>query len=382
MMRNPLRKTTAPRKIELNDLAAAFWLDKPPGKTPSKTVSNKGNSSERSWENPETKEFWQQCVTPYRNVISPPIFETIESLLSEIDNLPECPSVFKDDEQTPQKYLELSGVSLLAHTLNVCREIVELLKTRENDFGPHVGKALIAALGHDIGKHPTAHIPHILHSFKSALWLQQRIGHLEGREQIIAAIRLHHSDNNKEKVLKENPILAALVKADLHARQKELEALKNQNKTENTTMVDGSLSLNGFDPSLPDTDPKNVKVWFTKENFLSGLKSRITAVGFDAFCFNNQIYFSPPVIQQVLNRLRAENGFTSLSSPAQIREILSKAIPQVRNQKYRLSFKNNLKPLSRWFFVFDASMFESTGKINEDTPRDLEGRWLKSLGPI
>ena len=88
----------------------------------------------------------------------------------------------------------LSGVTLLDHTLNVCREAVDILKAKENDFQMIVGKTLIAALAHDVGKHPTAFIVNMPHSFKSAMWLQKRIHELRDREQIIEAVRLHHRD--------------------------------------------------------------------------------------------------------------------------------------------------------------------------------------------
>ncbi len=375
-------RSKIPRRINLDDLAQAFWQDRSTDEVCSDDHGHISSETEPNWENPDVQDFWLQYVRPFQNTMALPVFRTIQTLLAELEKMEVCPSVSESDEETPKQYLALSQISLIEHSLSVCREAVDLLRVKENDFQMNVGKILVAALGHDMGKHPAAFIPNMPHSYKSAMWLQKRIGHLRDREQVIEAVRLHHADNRMRNGSPGNPILPILIQADLNARQKELANVNIEKQMENPGQTKHSHSSKENDPKLPETDQEKGNNWFSKGTFLKHLRSRITCMGFDSFCFNDNVYFSPAIVKSALNQMRHLHGLPDIESRPEIQRLLSSQMPEVRNEKYRLRFKNNCKPLKKWFYVFEASQLRSLGEMDNNNPRDREGRWLKNLDPI
>ena len=234
-----------------------------------------------------------------------------------------------------------------------------------------VGKTLIAALAHDIGKHPTAHIANMPHSFKSAMWLQKWVHELRDRAQIIEAVRLHHRNPSNSY----NRLLPILVQADRNARQKELadfaiekqtkSAGGNPNKNEHSTI---------FFEEQNEEDP-----WFVKDVFFDRLKSQITCMGFDAFYYDGQGYFSASLVENTLNDMRSGKNIPHFKSRLECIQFILVQLPELRNEKYSLKFKGNFKPKRMWFYVLEQSDLGSLEGVNTNTPRDREGRWLVDL---
>jgi hypothetical protein len=376
------KRIQIPRKIALDDLARAFWQDPPIDEALSAEPDHGHPSTAPDWQTDAVRDFWLQYVRPFGNTITAPVLKTIRDLLMELEAMAPCPSVTEADHETPGQYLALSGIALMDHALNVSREAVDLLKAKETDFQMRLGKLLIAALTHDVGKHPSARIAHMPHSYNSAMWLQQRIGHLKDREQIIEAVRLHHAGGGSCKTAPANPILSILMQADRIARQKELANLAFEKQRQN--------SGNQERPQLPedrmriDSDHGEEKEahWFSKEMFLEDLHSQISVMGFDAFRHKGRAYFSPSIIKGALNRLRRQRGLSDIRSGARIRKILSMHVPEVANEKCRLRFKQNFKPMKRWFYIFPPSLSGASEKTDPGIPRDRKGRWLKGIDRI
>ena len=359
----------APKKIALNDLAKAFWQG-PQADTSTGKEPEKASDSEIIWENPTIQHFWIQYVRPYQNTIGKPVFHAIYSIIVEIEELEPCSSISESDEETPDQYKVLSGISLLDHTLNVCRETVDILKAKENDFQMIVGKTLIVALAHDIGKHPTAHVANMPHSFKSAMWLQKRIHELRDREQIIQAVRLHHRDPSTP----DNRLLPILVQADRNARQKELADFSVEKQTK--SMGD---DLKNEEKSMFVETQNTDDSWFSKEIFFEKLKSQITCMGFDAFYYEGQGYFSASLVENTLNDMRSSKNIPHFKSRPECIQFILVQMPKLRNEKYNLKFKGNFKPKRMWFYVLEQSDLGSLEGVNTNTPRDREGRWLMAL---
>jgi outer membrane protein OmpA-like peptidoglycan-associated protein len=116
--------------------------------------------------------------------------------------------------------------------------------------------------------------------------------------------------------------------------------------------------------------------------FLEDLHSQITVMGFDAFRYKGRAYFSPLVITGALNRLRRQHGLSDIRSRVRIRKSLSMHVPEAANEKCRLRFKQNFKPMKRWFYVFPPSLSGASEKTGPDIPRDRKGRWLKGIDRI
>ena len=157
----------------------------------------------------------------------------IAQLLMLLDREGECASVVSQqaaagDVETSwdsSTYRKLGKVSLLDHTLNVAELVIAELDKEE--AGHMVNDAVIAALGHDIGKLPSKR-PKVYsfgdHPLTSAMVLQDLPGssRLKHRDEIQNAIKLHHKgdlNNLMTKILKE---------ADMKARQAELELVGTQ----------------------------------------------------------------------------------------------------------------------------------------------------------
>lgn len=351
-------------------------------KAPSEDSDLISSDKALNWKNPNIRDFWLQYIRPFQSTMALPVFQAIQNLLTEIETMEAWPSVSEADEETPKHYLVLSHISLMDHTLNVSREAVDLLKVKENDFQMNVGKILIVALGHDMGKHPSALVPNMPHSYKSAMWLQQRIGHLRDREQIIEAVRLHHIDHESRKTSPGNSLLPILIQADLNARQKELANVNIEKQMKNPGQKKYNHSPNKNAPKHPEPDEEKRDNWFSKNKFLEHLKPTITCMGFDSFCFDNHVYFAPSIVESALNQMRQFHGLTDIQSRSEIQRVLSSHMPEVRNEKCRLRFKNNFKPIKKWFFIFEAAQLGTLRETDQNNPRDRKGRWLKNIDRI
>ena len=363
----------APKRIALNDLSQAFWQDKPIDKTSNPILNENTSDHEKNWENPVIHHFWIQYVRPYQNTIGEPIFHAINAIIAEMVKLQPCSSISEADEETPDQYRVLSDISLLEHTLNVCREAVDILKAKENDFQMIVGKTLIVALAHDVGKHPAAFIANMPHSFKSAMWLQKGIHELRDREQIIEAVRLHHRDPSTS----DNRLLPILIQADRKARQKELADFNIEKQTKSA----GKNLKNEEGPIFFEA-PYEEDPWFFKEVFFERLKSQMTCMGFDAFYYNGQGYFSASLVENTLNDMRSSKNIPPFKSRPECVQFILFQLPQFKNEKYRLKFNGNFKPKKMWLYVLEASCLGSVERVDTNIPRDREGRWLKDLERI
>ncbi len=380
MRHNWFGRSRASRKIELGDLAKAFWQDRPPANAPTDPQEVSVAEADSSWKNQRTQDFWVQYVNPYRKTMTSPLLETIAYLLKELEKMVDSPSVIEGDEGTPEQYRVLTGVSLLDHTLNVGQEALDLLKARENDYQMMVGKTLVAALGHDVGKHPKARITHMPHAVSSAMWLQAFIVHLKDRVEIIDAVRRHHEGS--ASLPKDNAILPILMQADANARQKELGNYHFEKQVEKQKHTGNDTINMENEPTIPGPSMETPATWISKENLIEQLHSRITCMGFDAFHFDGLVYVAPSVVEAVLNQMRASNGLPVIKSRSEVQTILTSCRAKAGNRKCRLRFKDDFKPMKRWFFIFEAAEFEPDHPIETNIPRDLEGRWLKSIDSL
>ncbi len=371
-----------PRQIRLGDLARAFWQERPEDQGAIKDQDAPRSGADPVFENQDIENFWLEYVRPFRSTMTAPMFQAIQALLLEIESLESCSSIAAADSETPRQYRVLSRITLLDHSLTVAREAVDLLRAKENDFQMHAGKILLAALFHDMGKHPSASIANMPHSYTGAVWLQKRIGQLRDREQIVEAVRLHHADYGLKKFSSNNPILPVLVQADRIARRKELARVSVEDQTIGAGQSICPPETDGDPQNSLELDDTQWDAWFSKEKFIAVLRTQITCMGFDGFCFGDEVYFSPSIVEVALNQIRAEQGLAPADFRQDLPRLITSRIPEARNEKYRLRFKDDFKPMKKWFFVFAAADFEPLGESARNHPRDQEGRWLKDLERI
>jgi len=180
--------------------------------------------SRPSFSNPEMDTFFadwvENCAVVKGNKLA-----VIEAILSILDREGDCPSVVrKNDTETDAKYDQdvfalLATIPLWQHTLAVARAMAK--KVTQEVMLPD---ALIAALGHDLGKIP-AHQEALYrtgdHPLVSLILLHQipEFEAMPNREEISEAIRQHHL------IKTGSPLAAALKEADRQVRLDEISRL-------------------------------------------------------------------------------------------------------------------------------------------------------------
>ncbi|GAB5047571.1 HD domain-containing protein [Thermodesulfovibrio sp. TK110] len=180
--------------------------------------------------------------------------KVIIDILTLLDTEGEVSSVVSGQSETESKlpqntFQMLSKISLTEHTIHVAEEILTIVP-----FGANAPKALIAALGHDLGKLPKFRNQYYTlgdHPFISVTVLDsiQSFKELVYADDILKAIRDHH--------LKPKDFLGeALKEADQRARRRELIFVqKNINIYKPT-----EEELNQSDPNVPEPDVQFVEL--------------------------------------------------------------------------------------------------------------------------
>jgi len=325
-----------------------------------------------------TQIFWHQYVVRYYGQIRvvAGLKEAIIFVLKEIDQNGGCSSIDPDDHETHQKYHCLSDVNLRDHSLSVAKKMVDLLEQRK-DVNLYAGKAILAGLCHDIGKlHKIT--PSAGHSYNSAQWIKHAVGsEMKKIDIVMEAVRMHHRPN--KTVLEKNPILHALLEAGHQVREDELRSLQRgvskalTDKDQQVVEKKESMVPKPKTPEKAHPVPFNWdKPGFPKKEFIEKLLSKITNFGFDAFSFEGNIYVSPKVMEEVIAELKDKTNGVELIS-----------LTWFVKTKFKLKFHNRkIKPLTRYYVVFDNHELDPTGKLEQGPPRDTEGRWLKKIVKI
>ncbi|RLB13759.1 MAG: hypothetical protein DRG82_15105 [Deltaproteobacteria bacterium] len=225
------------------------------------------------WDHERMNTFYRRYVVPHRKVLEHAGYLlAVTALLSLLDQQGDCPSVVRLNQHgwtiispaTPGHentvrifghgwgyfhgkedrgyqpignvrdsrniYDLLAEISLLDHSLNVAEKMIQhIRKTRSRDPELLLGKILVTALGHDVGKIPHLIGPHKYskgdHSYISYLVLKRAIftDCSPQQEEILKAVREHHLQIQEG-------LTYALRKADQAAREMETEMLASAGK--------------------------------------------------------------------------------------------------------------------------------------------------------
>ena len=212
------------------------------------------------WKHKRVISFRDRFVDPFSKVLEGSGYlGRIDALLSILDDHGDCPSVVqlwgdKEQEEIGNVYSLLSQISLLDHSLNVAEKIVgEIMERKVKDPEMLVGKLLVTALGHDIGKIPkfitASQYSKGDHAYLSYLVLKNAIltDNFPQREEILNAVREHHY-----KV--EKGLTGQLRKADHMAREMEAEQLAARGQPVNELIAALASVRTG---PVHDSEPEN-----------------------------------------------------------------------------------------------------------------------------
>ena len=317
-----------------------------------------------------TQIFWHQYVVRYYGQIRvvAGLKEAIIFVLKELDQNGRCSSIDADDHETHQKYHCLSEVNLRDHSLAVAQKMIDLLEQRK-DFNLYAGKAMLAGLSHDIGKlHKIT--PSAGHSYNSAQWIKHAAGsEMKNIDIVIEAVRMHHRPN--KTVLDKNPILHALLEAGHQVREDELRSMKmtsvkaSNDKDQLVVEKKESMESKQKTPDKEHTVPFDLdKPGFPKKEFIKKLVSKITNFGFDAFSFEGRTYVSPKVMEEVITELQDKT-----------KEEEQLGLNKFVKTKIKLKFQNRkMKPLTRYYVVFDNHELDIHGKIRTRPSQGCRGK--------
>ncbi len=298
------------------------------GETEKKT---EGREKENSvlFQDQELEAFYAKHIRDM-TVIPQQARKVIEGILEIMDREGGCPSVVKAHGEAESlleenAYSLLASVTLSRHTLNTAEEMLRLI-----DPGPMTPMAVIAALGHDLGKIPGYRKKLYSlgdHPVISVTILEKIPGFSEisNREDIVRAIRDHHRRPVDFFSLK-------LKEADQEARKKEIAhsiSLKNEEigdppkaqdgegQKQTVTVATEAGYAGGNNDDGKKTKPRELDLpWYDGQSILGEITPRINKMDegrWEAFSMSNgYVYVQVAFLWSVVKKVARQNGDSSV----------------------------------------------------------------------
>lgn len=200
----------------------------------------------------QSKIFINQAVLPYIKKMSSGHLKAIIRLINILEQNKDCPSVvafaktepnvlYQDREfvsfEKKTRFDIYAQISVYKHSLNVALQIVELVKAQNVNKKDLLGKAIVAALAHDVGKINKYEMLKFGENGKkvnfkefqsqphqniSSMILYDGFVDCPDLKEIAEAVQRHHSG----AIGKEELLLKILIDADKMTRDKELDSYK------------------------------------------------------------------------------------------------------------------------------------------------------------
>ena len=262
------------------------------------------------WRHERIYSFYQKHIAPFEKILGTSGYlKPVTMLLSLLDTHGDCPSVIQANQDHEYQAIQnvydlLAKISLLDHSLNVAEQMIaDVARSKTRDPEMIMGKILVAALGHDIGKIPDlmngetcrkGDHPYISYLvLKNAIFTETSPQH----EDILSAVKSHHFQ------IREG-FTHDLRKADQAAREMEAEQLSLRGESASPliqilheqTASDARSQEPGNILKDKATPPETIDLpWLDLEEFLSFIEPEINRVEnntyFRAFSMNNGLVY-------------------------------------------------------------------------------------------
>jgi len=376
------------REITLEELSV-YWMDKPVQRTepvnPVKQNSvdkagiNPPQGSEQLWKHAEINDFFTSYIMSHARIIENAALSAIKEILSILDESGgDCPSIVSGDEETPSQYHALTS-TLREHSLDISREAYDIIK--KNDRFLLMGKILIAALGHDLGKISgkdggTAVIA--IHAHKSAKMLEPIIKNIQYKDNILAAVQSHHLPKSELKRMEDDTVFI-LRQADWEARKKELDHLSVSYKPAEPEKTVDKVKTETFAESEPMS-------WLNLNSLTRIVKPHINMNGIGSvFSLKDTVYVCTGWLKDVIAKEAENNGdkeTASRCSDPGDQEIIDLIAEKLKSRalEYRVHFKDpERKPVDIQCYAFKSDLF---GNPDEIESRRKESGTLKTIKSI
>jgi hypothetical protein len=236
---------------------------------------------------PEIVSFRQNYLLPYDNVLRHSGFiGPVENLLAILDEHGDYPSVvnvqndqeYRSLRKIHGSYDALTHITLLEHSFNVTRELIDLIKKQAKDYDVSIGKWIMIALGHDIGKIPAFRVgPYAMgdHAIISYSHLDRLLSQdLPARKEILNAVRDHHF------AAVAAPATRLLRRADHAARTHEIQSVsQSAYMALQEAQAQTGANQNNNAGSGAKVKPEALDLsWMDKNRLLSMIESQINII--------------------------------------------------------------------------------------------------------
>jgi hypothetical protein len=263
-----------------------------------------------SWRHERIHAFYEKHIKPFEKILgNSGYLKPVTMLLSLLDAHGDCPSVIQANQDHEYQAIQnvydlLAKISLLDHSLNVAEQMIaDVARSKTRDPEMIMGKILVAALGHDIGKIPDlmngetcrkGDHPYISYLvLKNAIFTETSPQH----EDILSAVKSHHFQ------IREG-FTHDLRKADQAAREMEAEQLSLRGESASPLIQilheQTASEARSQEPGniLKDkgTSPETIDLsWLDLDEFLAFIEPEINRVEnntyFRAFSMNNGLVY-------------------------------------------------------------------------------------------
>jgi hypothetical protein len=283
-----------------------------------------------SWRHKRIHKFYQKHVAPYEKILETSGYlKSVIMLLSLLDTHGNCPSVIQAEQDHEYQavanvYDLLARITLLDHCLNVAEQMIsEITRAKTKDPEMIMGKILVTALGHDIGKIPglmDAQCRKGDHSYisylvlKNVIFTQPSIKNSPQYEDILIAVKSHHFQIQEG-------FTYDLRKADQAAREMEAETLSMHGKS-GSDLVRIIQEQKASETGMPGANlnskkkgkiPETVDLsWLNLDEFLGRIDPEINRIEnngyFRAFSMNNGlVYIMLSLVSEIVIYLAKAN---------------------------------------------------------------------------
>jgi len=263
-----------------------------------------------SWRHKRIHQFYQKHVAPFEKILGTSGYlKPVSSLLALLDAHGDCPSVMKLDQDHEYQAIQnvydlLSKITLLDHSVNVAEQMIaDVIRSKTKDPEMIMGKILVAALGHDIGK-----IPGLMngencrkgdHPYISYLVLKNVILKETSpqHEDILSAVKSHHFQVREG-------FTHDLRKADQAAREMEAEQLSLRGESASPliqmlheqTALESANQQQMKNPKEKGASPATIDLsWLDLDEFLAFIEPEINRIEnktyFRAFSMSNGLVY-------------------------------------------------------------------------------------------
>ena len=301
--------------------------------------------------------LWNEYIQP--NYI---LFEEDGSLpaVSELINILTtegvCPSVVVSEKAFNKKTtMDLAKISLQNHSINVAEKLLydiknKYLPNKETEYQSSIPIAIIAALGHDIGKLPSyvtrpAYSKHD-HPYISVDVLKKLFGKYDVRsgrlDLAIEAIKMHHEGRVSGQVEAANKYINWLQYADHKAREEELAGVRHLDAKDGAKWLDTGQLLDELMPKI------NIVETAGKNN------------EFFAFSFGGTVYARLDTLYNIALSMYSKANIVDIVFEYSHIGMIELARKQIlrrlyEEKKLRSGLDVNEKPYGKWYTVSSSA---------------------------